>query len=132
MPPRISNPLDASKIDVAILCGGLGTRLKNVINDRPKSMAEINGTPFLDLLIDHIAKFGFKHFILCTGHMGETIENRYAGKKPAINIEISREIQPLGTGGALKNGSQLITSNPFLVVNGDSFCAVDLKIWQGV
>ena len=58
-----------SDIDVLILCGGLGTRLCEVVADRPKPMAEMNERPFLDILIDHFAGFGFKRFILCAGYM---------------------------------------------------------------
>ena len=126
MPHRISEPGQPQKTDVVILCGGLGTRLKKAVSDRPKSMAEINNRPFLDLLIDHIAAFGFRRFVLCVGFMADSITTFYANKKGPFTIEISNEKRPLGTGGALKNAARLIESDPFLVLNGDSFCAVDL------
>jgi NDP-sugar pyrophosphorylase family protein len=127
MPHRISEPVHPKKTDVVILCGGLGTRLKKVVSDRPKAMAEINNRPFLDLLINHIAKFGFHRFILCTGYKADNIVYYYANKKNAFAIEISNETKPLGTGGALKNAERLIKSDPFLVLNGDSFCDADLS-----
>jgi D-glycero-alpha-D-manno-heptose 1-phosphate guanylyltransferase len=126
MPHRISEPVNPHKIDVVILCGGLGTRLKKAVSDRPKAMAEINNRPFLDLLIDHIAAFGFCRFVLCVGFMADSIKSFYANKKTPYAIEISNETKPLGTGGALKNAARLIESDPFLVLNGDSFCAVNL------
>jgi D-glycero-alpha-D-manno-heptose 1-phosphate guanylyltransferase len=126
MPHRIFEPVKPQKIDVVILCGGLGTRLKKVVGDRPKAMAEINNRPFLDLLINHTAKFGFHRFILCTGYRADSIVHFYANKKNPYAIEISNETRPLGTGGALQNASGLIESDPFLVLNGDSFCAVNL------
>ncbi len=85
------------KTDVVILCGGLGKRLKKVVRDRPKSMAEIKGRPFLDILIDYVASFGFRRFILCTGYMGDHIDKYFVrGKERALDILFSRERKPLG------------------------------------
>ena len=112
--------------DVVILCGGLGTRLKSVVADRPKPMAEVGSRPFLDILIGHLRRSGFRRFILCTGHMSEAIEAYYHTAPSGVEIVISREPGPLGTAGAVKNAQRHIRSDPFLVANGDSFCDVDL------
>ncbi|MBI5606376.1 MAG: NTP transferase domain-containing protein [Deltaproteobacteria bacterium] len=114
------------EIDAVILCGGLGSRLKKVVHDRPKPMAEIQGRPFLDILIDHTAAFGITRYILCTGYMANCIEHYYAQTTGPLTFSFSKEKIPLGTGGALKNAESLIRSNPVLVLNGDSFCPVDL------
>ncbi len=113
-------------IDVLILSGGQGTRLREIVNDRPKMMAEINERPFLDILINYISKYGFRRFILCVGYMANSIE-KYYNKKEIINAEIlfSKEGKPLGTGGAIKNAEKFIQSDSFLVVNGDSFCPIN-------
>jgi NDP-sugar pyrophosphorylase family protein len=50
-------------IDVAIICGGLGKRLRDAVPDRPKPLAEIGGRPFLEILVDYVAGFGFRRFI---------------------------------------------------------------------
>ena len=71
----IHTPLQ--EMDAVILCGGLGTRLRGVLDDCPKPMAEIEGRPFLDILIDHLAKYGATHFILCTGYKGNFIKRYY-------------------------------------------------------
>jgi len=113
-------------IDVVILCGGKGTRLKSVIADRPKPMAEINGRPFLDILVEYASSFGLSRFILCTGYLGDAIEDYYTKHNNNLTFAFSREHQSLGTGGALKNAEPLIQSNPFLVMNGDSFCPAPL------
>ena len=113
-------------IDAVILCGGFGKRLRQVGSDRPKSLAEINGVAFLDILIQHVANFGFKRFILCLGYMGEAIKAHYHKRASSLEITFSREKVLLGTGGAIKNAQSLIQSNPFLVLNGDSFCKLDL------
>lgn len=112
--------------DVVILCGGMGTRLKAVVDDRPKPMAQIENRPFIDILIGHVSAFGFRRFILCTGYKTESIQEYYKNRKCNIEILISREQELLGTGGAVKNAQPLIGSDPFLVLNGDSFLDVDL------
>jgi NDP-sugar pyrophosphorylase family protein len=119
--------LNPSKIDVVILCGGFGKRLQTIVKDIPKPMAKIKRRPFLDILIDFIASYGFKHFILCTGYKAGVIERYYKQKTNKLTIEFSREKKPLGTGGAIKNAKNYIKSNPFLVANGDSFCKINLK-----
>ncbi|MDI6786290.1 MAG: nucleotidyltransferase family protein [bacterium] len=118
--------MDTRDIDVVILCGGLGKRLQVVVNDRPKPMAEINGCPFLDVLIEYIAGYGFRRFILCIGYMGDIIKQHYQKNSGPLTILFSEEKEPLGTAGAIKNAECFIKSNPFLVMNGDSFCPVEL------
>ena len=113
-------------IDVVILCGGMGSRLRPVVADRPKPMAPIGQRPFLDLLIDQFRRFGFRRFVLCTGYMSEAIESHYADSTGDIEVTISHESQPLGTAGAVKNAERYIRTDPFLVANGDSFCQADL------
>lgn len=114
------------EIDVVILCGGFGKRLQRVVRNIPKPMAKIKQRPFLDILIDFIASYGFRHFILCTGYKADTIEKYYRQKNSNLSIEFSREGKPLGTGGAIKNAENYIKSSPFLVANGDSFCKINL------
>src|SRR6266478_7147361 len=104
-----------------VLCGGAGTRLRPVLADRPKSMALISGTPFLQLLLDRLRSQGVGDVILGTGYMAEKIERYFGcGNKFAVRIRYSREHEPLGTGGALKLAEPLI-SDPVLVLNGDSY-----------
>lgn len=114
-------------IDVVILCGGKGQRLRGVIDDRPKVMAEINGRPFLDFIIEYVLSFGLKRFILCSGYQAEYIDAYYSNRKLPFELILSRENTPLGTGGALKNAQKLIKSTNLIVLNGDSFCRVNLK-----
>jgi len=114
------------QVDAVILCGGLGSRLAGIVNDRPKPMAQIDRQPFLDILIDYFSRFGFRRFVLCTGHRSHVIRDYYGRKRNALEFVISDEPSPLGTAGAVRNAEALIRSNPFLVANGDSFCPVDL------
>jgi len=114
-------------LDVLILCGGLGTRLKEVLKDSPKPMVQVHGRPFLDLLIQHVSSFGFRRFILCTGYKSDVIE-QYFKKKNDDNIYIiSKEQEALGTGGGIKYAEPLISSSYFMVLNGDSICRANLK-----
>ncbi len=110
--------------DLIILCGGLGTRLN--LPDVPKPMVDINGKPFLDILVEWAAAQGAKRFIFCTGHMAETVSAYFA---PRFGREyvFSVEKEPLGTGGALKLCEKSRKSETALVLNGDSYCAVDLQ-----
>ncbi len=114
-------------IDVVILCGGQGTRLRNTVNNRPKSMALIKEKPFLDIVLGQFYRQGFRRFILCTGFMGQFIYDYYRNSKYAKYIFYSEEKIPLGTGGAVKKAEKLIKSENFFVANGDSYCRINLQ-----
>ncbi len=116
-----------SKTDAVILCGGQGKRLQSVVSALPKVMAEVAGHPFLDILVAHLKKQGIRRIVLCTGYKADQVEDHYRKNPQGLTFEFSRESDPLGTGGALKNAQYFIESEPFLVFNGDSFCAVDLN-----
>ena len=90
-------------IDVVVLCGGLGERLRGVLGNYPKPMVEINGSPFLDILIHYVAGYGFTRFILCTGYRSDLIKRYYKDKRTGFTVLISNEERPLGTAGAIKN-----------------------------
>jgi len=104
-----------------ILCGGFGTRLSKMVNDRQKTMADISGKPFLYYTISNLKKQGIKDIILCTGHMAEGIKDYFKdGKDFGVTIQYSHEDKPLGTAGAIKNAENLIKED-FIVLNGDAF-----------
>ena len=110
------------KTDVVILCGGLGTRLKKVVKNTPKPLAEINGIPFLDILLSWIEKNKtVGKVILAAGYLGHKINNKYLNSKFSFPIEVIIEDSPLGTGGAVRNSLNYIDTNNFIVLNGDSF-----------
>lgn len=120
-----------SDLSVAVLAGGLGTRLRPVISDRPKALAEIHGRPFLAYLLDQLSNAGSSRVVLCTGHLGEQIEQAFGKRYRKLQISYSRETRPLGTGGALRLALPHLVSDPVLVMNGDSFCATDLtSFWN--
>ncbi len=111
--------------DVVILAGGLGKRLQSVTGGSQKILVEIDGKPFISVLIDYIAAQGARRFILCTGHDAANVEAIVKDAHPGLTIIFSREEMPLGTGGAIKQGSRLVESECFLAMNGDCFCVLD-------
>ena len=110
-----------------VLCGGQGTRLRGVISDTPKSLAEVNGRPFLFFLLEQISSFGCSEVTLCTGYMGEKIEERVGRQYGRLKILYSHEEAPLGTAGAVKAAINKVGSGVMLVLNGDSYIEYDLK-----
>lgn len=112
-------------MDIVILTGGKGSRLRSVIKDRPKTMVKINSNIFLDILLNFLHSHGFSRFILCTGFYGDYIKNYYENNNKSYLVEISQENFQLGTGGAVKNSESLIKSDNFILVNGDTLCKID-------
>lgn len=111
----------------AILVGGLGTRLRQVVPDRPKPMADVDGKPFLIYLLKWLKKHDISEVVLCVGYRWRDIEKVVGdGSSYGLCIEYSVEDSPLGTGGALKNAEPYL-SDTFLAMNGDSFLDVDIK-----
>lgn len=109
-----------------VLCGGLGTRLRSVLADRPKSMALIGNVPFLQLLLEGLKSQGIQEVVLGTGYRAEQIESFFGGGEGlGLRLHYSREDEPLGTGGALKLAERLL-SDPVVVLNGDSYAEWNL------
>lgn len=112
---------DLNNITALILAGGNGSRLKTLVSDRQKVVAQINGKPFLSILLAQIEKFGISKAIICTGYMSETVDDVVKKYKGPISVSCSLEKEPLGTGGAIKNALPLVKTNYFMLMNGDSF-----------
>jgi NDP-sugar pyrophosphorylase family protein len=112
-------------MQVAILAGGLATRLGNLTKDQPKSMLKISGKPFLEYQLEILGGAGIKDIVLCVGHLGEQIESFFGnGKQYGVTLRYSIEDSPLGTAGALKK-AQTLLSDPFFTMYGDSYLFVD-------
>lgn len=110
-------------VDVAILAGGMGTRVTSVLGDTPKALALINGTPYLDHLLGWLDGFGVNKVVLCLGHLSDKIVAHVAGR-PGVSCVV--EPRPLGTGGAIKFCRDQLTGNDVLVLNGDTWLETDL------
>jgi len=109
-----------------ILAGGLGTRLRSVICDRPKVLAPVHGRPFLAFLLDQVAHAGITKVVLCTGYKAEQVEETFGRKFGGLDLTYSPEERPLGTAGALRLALPLVQSQAVVAMNGDSFCSVDM------
>lgn len=116
-----------SDLVVAILAGGAGLRLRSVLADRPKVLAPIGGQPFLQILLDHLAAAGLRRAVICTGYLGHQVERTLGQTHRSLSLSYSLEPQPLGTAGALRHALRLLTSDPVLVLNGDSYVDIDLR-----
>lgn len=112
-----------------ILAGGFGKRLKPLTNDRPKPMIEISGTPILEWQLDWLHRNDVNEIVICVGYLREVIVNHIgSGKKFGVRVGYSVEEEPLGTGGALKNASSLLSGTSFFALNGDIM--TDLNPWK--
>ncbi len=113
--PRPPSPVPS----VAILAGGLGTRLGALAEGLPKPMIEIGGRPYLERVIDSFARCGLRDIVLLTGHHAEVIEKHFGhGARFGVRIAYSREAEPLGTGGAVRQARALLGER-FVLTYGD-------------
>lgn len=120
--------IESPIIEAVILVGGKGVRLRSLVHDRPKPMAEVGGRPFVEWLLLTLAKQGIARVVLCTGFMAEFIESHFSDKYwQGMEVVCIREPCPLGTGGALRNALGAIKTDVCLVLNGDSYCSFDLN-----
>ena len=110
---------------VVILCGGLGSRLRSAVADRPKPMAPINGRPFLSILVDRLVEQGCRRIVFSAGHKSAWITD-YFTRDSRFEAVYSVESQPLGTGGAVALCRSRLHSTDVVVCNGDTYCEVDI------
>ena len=108
-----------------MLAGGLGTRLRDVVPDRPKAMVEVAGRPFLEILLDRMSRSGFAKIVLATGHLHEVIEQHFGRSWAGMELVYSVEDHPLGTGGAAWQALKLTSRSDVFLINGDTFFNVD-------
>ena len=110
------------------LCGGMGTRLRSVVSDRPKPMADICGKPFLQYLLEMLRDKGITEVIFALGYMGEMIEEYFQdGSALGLHISYSYEEAPLGTGGAIRNALPKVMEEEVLVLNADTYFPMDYQ-----
>lgn len=115
-------------MEAIILAGGFGTRLRSVCSDRPKPMAEIQGKPFIEYLLEYWKRQGVVHFIFSVGYLHQIIICYFGMDYQGIPIDYAIENEPLGTGGGLLQSIPFLRhpDSPFLVLNGDTFFDVPL------
>jgi D-glycero-D-manno-heptose 1,7-bisphosphate phosphatase len=109
-----------------ILCGGAGTRLGTLTASTPKPLLPISGRPFLDHLIQEVARYGVTRITLIAGHFGQQIADTYHGRRMyGAGVEVLIEPEPMGTGGALRFAAPHL-EREFFLMNGDSWVDADL------
>lgn len=113
-------------MEVIILAGGLGTRLKSVVRDMPKPMALIEQKPFLEYIMKYLERYNVNKIVMAVSYKYNLIKNYFGNEYNNIKIEYSIEEKQLGTGGAIKKATQLINGEHALVLNGDTFLQLNI------
>lgn len=115
------------QISVAILAGGLGSRLAYLLPGQQKVVAKVGGHPFLEYILNKLNKFGFKNVVICTGYLGDQVQKVFGESYKSLTLLYSKEQLPLGTAGAIRLALPHLASENILITNGDSFLDTDLK-----
>lgn len=114
-------------MEAILLAGGLGTRLHEVTGDcYPKSLAKVDGRPFIYYVVKYLASMGVNRFIFAVSHHAQMIIDSIETEFPELDAAFSIEQQPLGTGGAIKQALAMAKNEQVLVVNSDSFMEFSL------
>ncbi|GLQ48022.1 D-glycero-D-manno-heptose 1-phosphate guanosyltransferase [Dyella lipolytica] len=111
--------------EAIVLVGGLGTRLRGVVPDLPKPLAPVAGRPFLAHLLDQLSIGGIRRVILATGYLAEKVEQAIGARWRDMDVSYSREEEPLGTGGAIRQAAELLHGDAVHLANGDTFLRFD-------
>jgi D-glycero-alpha-D-manno-heptose 1-phosphate guanylyltransferase len=113
-------------MEAIVLAGGLGTRLRSTVPDRPKVMAPVCGRPFLEILLTSLAAKGCGRAVLSLGYLADRIQDHFGPLFAGIELAYEVESTPLGTGGALRRALVRCNADHVLVLNGDTY--LDLEI----
>lgn len=117
-------------MELIILAGGLGTRIRPIIGEIPKPLARVGALNFLEIMLAKIDACGIvSKVILATGYKSELFNNYANSHRYSFEIVLSPEESPLGTGGALQQASELLEGNNCLVMNGDTFIDVSKELF---
>lgn len=113
-------------MDVVVLAGGFGTRLRSLVPDVPKPMAPVAGRPFLELLLGSLARKGVKRVVVSLGHLADVVVGHFGSNFDGMELVYEIEDHPLGTGGAIRVALSRCSGDAALVVNGDTFLDLEL------
>ncbi len=115
-------------LTAVILAGGLGTRLAPILSHLPKTLAPIQGVPFLQLLFDQLEKSALiSKVILALGHKAADVQSFLKTQTYSFTVELSIEPAPLGTGGALLYALPRTKGETLIILNGDSYFNLSLS-----
>lgn len=107
-----------------VLCGGLGTRLQSVTKGGQKAVVDVQGEPFLLMVLKELRAAGIEEVVLCAGHRADQLQSLLEpmASKADLRLHLVVEKLPLGTGGALLHALQhWPVSEPYLVLNADTY-----------
>jgi NDP-sugar pyrophosphorylase family protein len=126
--PREQRNWAMEDVPVAVLAGGLATRLRPITQTVPKAMVEVAGRPFVDHQLTLLARRGARHVVLCLGHLGEQVEAHVGdGSRHGLQVRYTYDGERLlGTGGALRRALPLL-GEVFWVLYGDSYLDFDYR-----
>ena len=116
-----------SNLNVIILAGGLGFRVRSLFPNIPKPLIPINGKPFIFYILDQLNNFKIKDVTISTGFLSSKVEKTIGKKYKNIKIFYSNEVKPSGTGGAIKLVKFRKKKDFCLVLNGDSYVNFNLN-----
>ena len=112
------------KLDLVILVGGKGTRIKKYLKGLPKPMLKFNNKFFLNYIINFASKYNINKIYLLTGYKSEIIYKKFHNKTfNFVKVECIKEMKEMGTGGALNLLKKKV--NDFILLNGDTLFDVD-------
>ena len=116
--------------EAVIVAGGFGTRMLPLTERRPKHLLEVGGVPFLEHQITKLAAAGVGHVVLATSYRAELFRPVLGdGERFGVRLTYVTEDEPLGTGGAIRNVAEALTSDPdgaVVILNGDVLSDHDL------
>jgi len=116
------------KPKVVILCGGMGTRLREETEARPKPLVEVGGKPILWHIMKLYAHAGFTDFVLCLGYKGDMIRDYFkSNNHENWGVEFADTGEKTNTGGRIKRAERFIQGDNFMATYGDGLSTVDLR-----
>lgn len=110
-----------------VLAGGLGTRLRSVVADKPKCMAPLGEHPFLYYLLQYLHKQGITHAVLSLGYLSEQVIDWCNRMDLPLRVSFTVEPEPLGTGGGILHALPALEGKEVFIVNGDTYFDVNLS-----
>jgi D-glycero-alpha-D-manno-heptose 1-phosphate guanylyltransferase len=116
--------------EVIILAGGIGSRLKSVVPELPKCLADVAGRPFLAYVLDSLISFQYTHFVFSLGYKSEYIIDFIAQNYPDLHATFAVENEPLFTGGAIRLSLESCIADDVLIINADTYFGFDVAAFM--
>jgi MurNAc alpha-1-phosphate uridylyltransferase len=109
-----------------ILAAGLGKRLKPLTNDIPKPLLKVGNQSLIERNIRSLLNYGFDEIVINVSYLSHMITEHVLEIFPNNKIIFSKESEPLGTGGGIKNALKLLGDEPFMLINADIYHNINL------